>query len=169
MARSKDGKIVEEWSSWDVMGLMQQLGVVTPPCPGSEFYLWDTPSGIAGDPRDPVLNKHLVLRVKAQFWNGKDIAGLDDTHHSNAIGHDPSLPSPPTYDVYRRACLMYQLAFPDFHVAMDTIFAEADKVVARWTATGTHQGEFMGIPASGKAMKFSNRRFVWRSPIRASD
>ncbi|MFC1792679.1 ester cyclase [Planctomycetota bacterium] len=155
IARFVEGKIVEEWSSWDVMGLMQQLGVVAPPRPGPEFYVWDPPSDITGDPGDPVLNKLLVLRVKSQFWNGKDIAGLDETHHSNAIGHDLSFPGPPSYDAYKEACLAYQIAFPDFHVAIDAVFAEADKVVTRWTATGTHQNELTGIPASGKAVKFT--------------
>jgi len=155
IARFEAGKIVEEWSSWDVMGLMQQLGVVQPPRPGPENYLWDAPSKITGDPGDPTANKLLVLRIKAQFWNGKDIAGLDDTHHANAIGHDPSLPGPPSYDSYRQSCLMYQVAFPDFRVDMDTIFAEADKVVVHWVATGTQQGDLMGIAASGKAVKFT--------------
>lgn len=154
IAQFKDGRIIEEWSSWDVMGLMQQLGVVSPPRPGPEDYLWDAPSDIAGDPGDPVLNKLLVLRVKAQFWNGKDIAGLDETHHANAIGHDPSFPGPPSYEAYKQSCLMYQVAFPDFHVTMHAVFAEGDKVVTRWTATGTQEGELLGIPASGRQVMF---------------
>ena len=48
-----DGQIVEEWSSWDVIGLMQQLGVVAPPRPGPENYLWAAPSDVTGDPGDP--------------------------------------------------------------------------------------------------------------------
>jgi steroid delta-isomerase-like uncharacterized protein len=149
IARFEDGKIVEEWSSWDVLGLMMQLGVVTPPRPGPEFYVWDAPSDIAGDPGEPAENKLLVLRVKSQFWNGKDIAGLDDTHHANAIGHDISFPAQPGYESYREGCLAYQLAFPDLHQTTDAIFAEGDKVVVRWTATGTQQGELLGMPASG--------------------
>lgn len=149
------GMMVEQWSSWDVLGLMQQLGVVQPGRPGPEDYLWDEPSDLIGDPGTLAENKLLVLRVKSQFWNGKDIAGLDETHHANAIGHDVSFPGLPSYESYKQSCLMYQVAFPDFHVDMDTVFAEADKVVARWTATGTHQGELMGIPASGKPVKFT--------------
>ncbi|MBN2133304.1 MAG: ester cyclase [Sedimentisphaerales bacterium] len=150
-----DGKIVEEWCSWDVLGLMQQLGVAAPPRPGPEFYLWDAPSDITGDAGDPVTNKLLVLRVKSQFWNGKDIAGLDETHHANALGHDVSFPAQPGYDSYRQGCLAYQMAFPDLHHTTDTILAEGDKVVVRWTGTGTQQGELIGIPASGKPVKFT--------------
>ena len=155
IARFAGGKIVEEWSSWDVMGLMQQLGAVKPPRPGPESYLWTAPSKITGEPGEPATNKLLVLRVKAQFWNGKDVGGLDVTHHANAIGHDPAFPGPPSYESYRQACLMYQVAFPDFHVNMDLVFAEGDKVVVHWVATGTQEGELMGIPASGKAVQFT--------------
>lgn len=40
-------------------------------------------------------------------------------------------------------------AFPDVRVAMEDQVAEGDKVVGRWTATGTHTGDLMGIPRPG--------------------
>jgi steroid delta-isomerase-like uncharacterized protein len=150
-----DGKMVEQWSSWDVLGLMQQLGAVQPGRPGPENYLWDTPSDLTGDPGTLAENKLLVLRVKSQFWNGKDIAGLDETHLPSAFGNNPAIIGPATYEAYREACVMYQTVFPDFHQTTDAIFAEGDKVVVRWTATGTQQGELLGMPASGKQVKYS--------------
>lgn len=45
-------------------------------------------------------------------------------------------------------------AFPDFHATIEDMVAEGDKVVVRVTATGTHQGDFMGIPATGKPFKY---------------
>ena len=45
---------------------------------------------------------------------------------------------------------MIQNTFPDFHQTVEDDFAEGDKVVHRWTISGTHQGEFLGIPATGK-------------------
>jgi steroid delta-isomerase-like uncharacterized protein len=41
-------------------------------------------------------------------------------------------------------------AFPDWHMTIDDMVAEGDKVVVRYTANGTHQGEFQGIPITGK-------------------
>ena len=41
-------------------------------------------------------------------------------------------------------------AFPDWHVTVDDVIAEDDKVVARARGRGTHQGPFMGIAATGK-------------------
>jgi len=155
IVRIADGRIQESWNSWDQMGLLQQLGVVQPPRPGEDPYAWREPSDLVGDPGTPVENKLLVLRVKAQFWNGKDINGLDETHHASAFGNNPAIPGPATYESYRAAALMYQTAFPDLHIQVDAIFAEGDKVVVRWTATGTQRGELMGIPASGKKVKYT--------------
>jgi steroid delta-isomerase-like uncharacterized protein len=43
-------------------------------------------------------------------------------------------------------------AFPDVHFTIDDIVVEGDKAVVRWTWTGTHKSEFMGIPATNKKM-----------------
>lgn len=43
-------------------------------------------------------------------------------------------------------------AFPDIHWVLDEIVAEGDKVVSRFTWTGTHRGVFFGIPATGKSI-----------------
>jgi len=47
---------------------------------------------------------------------------------------------------------MYIAAFPDLRMDAEDVLTSGDKVVARSRATGTHQGEFMGIPATGKAV-----------------
>jgi steroid delta-isomerase-like uncharacterized protein len=41
-------------------------------------------------------------------------------------------------------------AFPDLHYTIDDMVVEGDKVAARYTMTGTHKGEYMGIPATNK-------------------
>jgi steroid delta-isomerase-like uncharacterized protein len=43
-------------------------------------------------------------------------------------------------------------AFPDIHWVLDEQVAEGDKVVSRFTWTGTHRGTFLGIPATGKSI-----------------
>jgi steroid delta-isomerase-like uncharacterized protein len=45
-------------------------------------------------------------------------------------------------------------AFPDVHVAIEDMIAEGDKVVARNTVTGTHQGQYRGVPATGKPVTY---------------
>ena len=46
-------------------------------------------------------------------------------------------------------------AFPDMHVVVEDLIAEGDKVVSRYTIRATHQGEFMGIPPTGKQVSFT--------------
>ncbi len=149
------GMMVEQWSNWDVLGLMQQFGVVQPARPGPESYLWDADADISGAAGDPEENKLLVLRVKKQFWTDRDIAGLNETHHPDAIGHDNSIAGERTYESYKQACIGFLTVFPDLGFTVHSIFAEGDKVVVRWTSTGTQQGELMGIPASGKQVEYT--------------
>jgi steroid delta-isomerase-like uncharacterized protein len=52
-------------------------------------------------------------------------------------------------------------AFPDLRVTVEDVIAEGDKVVARNSVTGTHQGEYMGIPPTGKSVTY-NEIFIVR-------
>jgi len=52
-------------------------------------------------------------------------------------------------------------AFPDVHITVEDVIAEGDKVVARDTVTGTHQGEYMGVPPTGKSVTY-NEIFILR-------
>ena len=50
---------------------------------------------------------------------------------------------------------------PDLHVAIEDLIAEGDKVVSRNTVTGTHQGEYRGLPPTGKSITY-DEIFVFR-------
>jgi steroid delta-isomerase-like uncharacterized protein len=49
----------------------------------------------------------------------------------------------------------FRAAFPDLHYTIDDMLAEGDKVVVHATVSGTHQGAFMGMPATGKSATWS--------------
>jgi len=51
--------------------------------------------------------------------------------------------------------------YPDIHLTVEDVIAEGDKVVGRTTVTGTHQGEFMGVAATGKSVTY-NEIFIFR-------
>ena len=55
---------------------------------------------------------------------------------------------------------MFLGAFPDLHSTIDVLMAEGDLVAGRMTTTGTHKGDFMGIPATGKQVKFTEVHIV---------
>jgi steroid delta-isomerase-like uncharacterized protein len=52
-------------------------------------------------------------------------------------------------------------AFPDLHITVDDLIEEGDKVVERDTVTGTHQGEYMGVPPTGRSVAY-NEIFIMR-------
>jgi steroid delta-isomerase-like uncharacterized protein len=52
-------------------------------------------------------------------------------------------------------------AYPDLHVSVEDLIAEADKVVCRNVVTGTHQGEYLGLPPTGRSVTY-NEIFIFR-------
>ncbi len=97
-------------------------------------------------------NKAIVRRFYTEVWNEKQLDILEETHHPHWTHQDPSEPAGlhggPAGNRARLAYLMS--AFPDIHYTLDDLIAEGDLVVARFTVRGTHQGNFAGIPATGK-------------------
>ena len=81
--------------------------------------------------------------------NEGDVAGFGDLVAEDFVEHEetPGFPTTKegTLDFFR----MMLTAFPDLHMVVDDLIASGDKAVARVTATGTHQGEFAGVPATG--------------------
>lgn len=64
-------------------------------------------------------------------------------------------------EALKQVTTMLLHAFPDLHVTVDDIIAEADKVAGRNSLTGTHRGEYMGIAATGKAISY-DEIFIFR-------
>jgi steroid delta-isomerase-like uncharacterized protein len=52
-------------------------------------------------------------------------------------------------------------AYPDLHITIEDLIEEGDKVVSRNTVTGTHQGEHLGVPPTGKSVTY-NEIFIAR-------
>lgn len=60
---------------------------------------------------------------------------------------------------WRQNAEMMKRAFPDLHAHVDDIFAAADRVAVRVTFTGTHSGDFLGIPATGRSVRYVSHEF----------
>jgi len=95
-------------------------------------------------------NKALDRRGFEEVWNKGNLAVVDELNDANVVTHNP--PGPPLRgtEAFKQFVLMYRSAFPDVQLTIEDQIAEGDKVVTRWTARGTHQGELMGIPPTGK-------------------
>jgi steroid delta-isomerase-like uncharacterized protein len=97
-------------------------------------------------------NKAVTRKVFEAFDTG-DVDNLSDVVASDAVDHDPYNPhASEGIEGLKKQIAMYRDAFPDLRMTVEDQIAEGDKVVTRWTAVGTHQGEVMGVPASGKTV-----------------
>jgi steroid delta-isomerase-like uncharacterized protein len=69
----------------------------------------------------------------------------------NWVNHDPGTPELPAGpEGFKQLVMGYRAAFPDLHITVDDVIAEGNKVVGRWTASGTNTGPLMGMPPTGK-------------------
>ena len=101
-------------------------------------------------------NKALAQRY-LEAVNAGHLDQLDDIFVSDYVHHDPSLPPDVQrgLDNYKRGIGAFFVAFPDLHGTAEDTVAEGDRVVVRLTWKGTHRGDLMGIPASGRPVSFS--------------
>ena len=90
------------------------------------------------------------LRQMYDFINARDIDGFADVLADDFVEHEETPGLAPTREGVKQFFQMYVAAFPDLRFDPDDILASGDKVVGRVTASGTHKGEFMGMPATGK-------------------
>jgi predicted ester cyclase len=96
-------------------------------------------------------NKALMRRMYEEIHNKGNMAAVDELVAANFVDHnapDPGLPPGP--EGIKQTFTMFHNAFPDFHVTVEDMLAEGDKVVARLTITGTHKGDLIGIAPTGK-------------------
>ncbi len=76
---------------------------------------------------------------------------VDELVSTGFVNHDPAIPeSTVGPDAAKASIEGYRTAFPDLRITVEDQIAENDRVVTRWSAKGTHQGELLGIPATGK-------------------
>ena len=96
-------------------------------------------------------NKALIRRIYEEM-NRQNWAGIEELHAPDAVFHGMPPGISPGLAGAKQLLTPFWTAFPDAHWAVDDLIAEGDKVVARLTFRGAHQGEFMGIPPTGKVV-----------------
>ena len=96
-------------------------------------------------------NKAIVRRINDEVWSEGHLDVIDeliaDDFVATVVGAPEQIRGP---QGFREFVVMYRTAFPDLRITVDEQFAEGETVITRWTATGTNEGELMGMPATGK-------------------
>jgi steroid delta-isomerase-like uncharacterized protein len=101
-------------------------------------------------------NKALFRRLYEEVINNRNLAVMDELAAPDLIDHEELPPGvPPGREGAKQFFAMLHQAFPDLRVEADEPLAEGDRVVIHATWRGTHQGTFLGIPPTGKAITFT--------------
>lgn len=105
-------------------------------------------------------NKRLVRRLFEDAVNKGDLDIADELVGRTYVNHDMPAPAP-GLEGFKQIITMFRAAFPDLSVTLEEVLAEGDEVSTRGRWTGTHKGEFMNIPATGKKVTVSYID-IWR-------
>ncbi len=100
-------------------------------------------------------NKATVRRFLEQVWGEGNTALLSDLVDVNIADHNPMPGQAPGVDGQRQAVNLFHSAFKDVRANIEYLIAEGDKVVDHWTVSATHNGDFMGIPSTGKSIRLT--------------
>jgi steroid delta-isomerase-like uncharacterized protein len=106
-----------------------------------------------------IENKTLVQRWFSEVWNEGRADAIDEMLADDAAVHGlgPDLHGPAEFKDFHSA---YRNAYPDVTIHIDDLVAEDDMVAVRWSASGTHRGDGLGFPATGRRAQFTGMVFV---------
>ncbi|MCP4359273.1 MAG: ester cyclase [Chloroflexi bacterium] len=95
-------------------------------------------------------NKDVVQKSYEVVWNKHNLDAVEELYASDYITRSGLPGVSPDRKGFKDWVNLTTHAFPDIEFTVKDQLAEGNEVVTRWEAHGTQQGEFMGIPASGK-------------------
>jgi steroid delta-isomerase-like uncharacterized protein len=98
------------------------------------------------------MDTRTIYPCLAAAVNARDLDALDDLISPQILNHGADPSDPPGAARFKRNFRALIAAFPDFKITVEDQVAEGDKVVVRWTDTGTHLGTFEGVAATGKRL-----------------
>jgi steroid delta-isomerase-like uncharacterized protein len=99
----------------------------------------------------PADSNYVVRRLYGDIWNKRKLEVLNELVSPSHAFHGPnSSGSSIGPEAYKRQVALFLTGFPDLRWTIDDTIIEKDKVVVVWNFTGTHKGEFMGVPATNK-------------------
>ena len=100
-------------------------------------------------------NKAMARQMIEDVFNRGDMSRFDEYLAPDFVEREELPPGlPGGREGVQQLIAILHSAFPDFRATIDDLVAEGDRVVVRHTWTGTHRGEFMGVPPTGKSVSF---------------
>lgn len=97
-------------------------------------------------------NRAIARYVAEAVWNQGRLEVIDEVFAPGFVNHDPSAHQVRNAKALKRWIERLRTAFPDMHMTIEDMIAERDRVVVRWSWTGTHTGFYGSIPPSYNAV-----------------
>jgi steroid delta-isomerase-like uncharacterized protein len=94
-------------------------------------------------------NKALVHEFFEEAWVKGNVAAVDEFMAADYVEHPRPSTLPPGTEGLKQLIAAYRTAFPDLKMSLDDIFGEGEMVAFRWSVSGTHLGDWLGIPPTG--------------------
>jgi steroid delta-isomerase-like uncharacterized protein len=95
-------------------------------------------------------NKRLVRRSFEELWNTGNLDAMGEYFADDVVDHPVAPGASSGLAALRQGYEAFFASFPDAHLTLDDLLSEGDKVVARYTWSGTQRGPFLGLVATGK-------------------
>jgi steroid delta-isomerase-like uncharacterized protein len=100
-------------------------------------------------------NRTIAERFGEDVWGRGDLDAMDELFAPDYIDHGAPPGEASGREWHKRLVAAFRSAFPDLSITNEDVIAAGDKVVLRWRGHGTHEGDLMGIPPTGKHVEFS--------------
>ncbi len=101
-------------------------------------------------------NEAIVHRFVEEVMNGGNLDAAEELIATDHVNHDPTAPEVPLGpEGIKQLIGMYRSALPDIHFETGEMIFDGATVAHRWTFTGTHGGEMMGVEPTGKMVEVS--------------
>ena len=96
--------------------------------------------------------RQLMLRISREIIVGGDVGLVDELFAADYLDHDPFPGLPADREGFKGAVAALHRALPDLTVDVQLTLVDGDKVAYSLTSSGTHDGDFMGIPPTGRSV-----------------
>lgn len=97
----------------------------------------------------------VIERYSEEVMNKGNLDAVDELLADDYVHHTPPPGMEPTREGFKGFVAAAHAGLRDLTLTTDDILVQGDKVVQRWTNTGVHEGEFMGVPGTGNEVEFS--------------
>jgi steroid delta-isomerase-like uncharacterized protein len=122
------------------------------PPSGVSIALQSEPEELRVSDATAAANKELIRRFYREVYVDWNMALVDAVLSPRFVSHDWPEAGPTGPRAFRDYYSAVRSAVPDAHYEVDDLVAEGDRVMVRWRLLGTHEGDFRGIPPTGKAI-----------------